>query len=123
MGKPAVPQANPGRDETVGSGTEKRSGWRCSSLYRLFLHRRCYPLCKTRTTCPKKRPIEGHSCWFLRWGVCYVPMIRSTSRGHAAVSRANGKAGGGRAQGVLVRPCNTLVKAVRYVGAALGQPL
>ena len=24
MGKTAVPQANPGRDETVGSGTEKR---------------------------------------------------------------------------------------------------
>ena len=64
----------PRRDETVGSGTEKRSGWWCSSLYRLFLHRRCYPLCKTRTTCPKKRPVEGHSYWFSRWGVCHVPM-------------------------------------------------
>src|SRR5438132_2985404 len=54
----------PKRHEAVRSGTEKRSGGGARSIGSSSLTGG-HPSCKrTITTCPKKRPVEGHSCWF-----------------------------------------------------------
>src|SRR2546425_12113925 len=68
----------PKREEATRSGTEKRRAVEVLTLSALLSHRRCCPSCRrTRTTtCPKKRPVEGHSsCWLLPVAVvCHIPM-------------------------------------------------
>ena len=69
MGKKAVPQASrstgqPKRDEATRAGAEKRSGGGAQSIGSSSLTGG-HPSCRTTTTtCPKKQPVEGHSCWF-----------------------------------------------------------
>ena len=68
MGKTAVPQANPGRDETVGSGTEKTNGGGARSIGSSSLTGGHLSYIRTKT-CPKKRPVGGHSYSFTPVGV------------------------------------------------------
>src|SRR6266571_2601345 len=54
----------PKRDEATRAGAEKRSGGGAHSIGSSSLTGG-HPSCRTTTTtCPKKQPVEGHSCWF-----------------------------------------------------------
>jgi len=68
----------PRRVETVRSGTEKRGAVEVLALSALPFPPEVLSSCRTNTTCPKKRPVEGHSCWFTPVAVvCTVPMRRA----------------------------------------------
>src|SRR5712692_110853 len=67
----------PRRVETVRSGTEKRRTVEVLPLSALPFPPEVLSSCRRTktTTCPKKRPVEGHSCWFTPVAVvCHVPM-------------------------------------------------
>ena len=64
MGKKSRSTGQPKRDEATRAGAEKRSGGGAQSIGSSSLTGG-HPSCRTTTTtCPKKQPVEGHSCWF-----------------------------------------------------------
>src|SRR6266571_6422375 len=76
MGKKAVPQAKPGAMKQPGR-ERRRGAVEVLALSALRPSPEVLSSCRRTKTCPKKRPVEGHSCWFTPVAVvCHVPMRR-----------------------------------------------
>ena len=62
------------RNSPVGNG-EEGSGGGARSIGSSFPTRGAIVMQKNEDNdMPEKPPVEGHSYWFSRWGVCHVPM-------------------------------------------------
>ena len=68
-GQNAVPQANPSPMKRSGRERRRGAGGSAHSIGASSLTGEVLSSCRTNTTCPKKRPVEGHSYWFSSWGL------------------------------------------------------